>query len=258
MVCICIHLFGKEVSDAMIDAYCHLDMSVALPIADLERRMDTADVDRALIVETWSGDNRICLRQLVTSPSARLRVAPCFRPEEPQSNSEFLSMEMVRGLRVKTQDLNRLGPIAATLESMGKWLVPHAESGIRKLAGELLQLADFYPQLPIYLPHMGWPRCDQKDDGDWLESMSSLRKLPNVIVGISAMAHFSHEAFPHNDVAQFASHLLAIFGRELLVAASDYPLFEKDRYTQYMQLASDWIAGTAQLGHRFESSLFGK
>lgn len=242
----------------MIDAYCHLDMSVAQPIADLERRMDAAGVDRALIVETWSGDNRICLQQLVASSSARFRVVLCFRPDEPQSGSEFLSMEMVRGLRVKTQDLNRLGSIAAMLESMGKWLLPHAESGICKLAEELLQLADLHPQLPIYLPHMGWPRRDRQDDDDWLESTASLRKLPNLIVGVSAMAHFSRDAFPHNDIAQFASHLLATFGQELLVAASDYPLFEKDRYAQYMQLASNWIAGTRQLGHRFESSLFGK
>lgn len=242
----------------MIDAYCHLDMTVAQPIADLERRMDAAGVDHAVIVETWSGDNRICLQQLVTSFSARFRVVPCFRSDEPQSGSEFLSMEMARGLRVKTHDLNRLGPIAAMLESTGKWLVPHAESGICKLAGELLQLADLHPQLPIYLPHMGWPRRDRQDDGNWLESISSLRKLPNVIVGVSAMAHFSREAFPHNDVAQFASHLLATFGRELLVPASDYPLFEEDRYAQYMQLARDWIACTRQLGRRFESSLFGE
>lgn len=240
----------------MIDAYCHLDMSVAQPIADLERRMDPAGVDHALIVETWSGDNRICLQELVASSSARFRVVPCFRPEEPQSSAESLTMDMVRGLRVKTHDLNRLGAIAPMLESMGKWLVPHAESGIGKLARELLQLADLYPQLPIYLPHMGWPRRDRQDDGDWRQSISSLRKLPNVMVGVSAMAHFSRDPFPHSDVAPFASHLLSAFGQESLVAASDYPLFEKDRYTQYMQLAIDWVTGNRELGNRFESSAF--
>lgn len=240
----------------MIDAYCHLDMSAAQPIADLGRRMDAASVDRALIIETWSGDNRLCLHQLIASSSARFRVAPCFRPEDPQSSSELLSKDMVRGLRVKTEDLNRLGAIAAMLQSMGKWLVPHAESGIGKLARELLQLADLHPQLRIYLPHMGWPRRDQQDDGDWLASISSLRKLPNIMAGISAMAHFSRDAFPHNDLAPFASHLLATFGRELLVPASDYPLFEKDKYTQYMQLASDWSVGNRELVNRVESSVF--
>jgi predicted TIM-barrel fold metal-dependent hydrolase len=242
----------------MIDAYCHLDMSAAQPIADLERRMDAAGVARALIVETWSGDNRACLQQLIASPSTRFRVAFCFRSDEAQSGSELFSLEMVRALRVKTADLQRLGSIAAKLESTGKWLLPHAESGIRALTEELLHLTDVYPQLPIYLPHMGWPRCDRQDDDDWRESIAMLSRLSNLIVGISAIAHFSRDAFPHDDVAPFATRLLETFGADSLVAASDYPLFEKDRYAQYMQLAGDWIGSAKQRGQRFESSLFGK
>jgi predicted TIM-barrel fold metal-dependent hydrolase len=242
----------------MIDAYCHLDMSVAQPIADLERRMDTAGIDCALIVETWSGDNRACLRQLIASPSSRFRVAFCFRPEQAQPASELLSLEMVRALRVKTSDLSHLGPIAAKLESTGKWLLPHAESGIGALAEELLQLAGRYPRLPVYLPHMGWPRRDGQDDSDWRESICRLTSVPNLIVGVSAIAHFSHGAFPHDDVAQFAAHLVAVFGCDFLVAASDYPLFEKSRYAQYIKLAGDWINRAKQPGHRFESNIFGK
>jgi predicted TIM-barrel fold metal-dependent hydrolase len=240
----------------MIDAYCHLDMGTEQPIADLERRMDDAGVDRALIVETWSGDNRACLQQLIASPSIRFRIAPCFRPDEAQPRSDRLSLETVRALRVKTADLPRLGAAAAMFESAGKWLLPHAESGIGALTKELLLLADLHPRLPIYLPHMGWPRRNQQDDGDWYESMARLSKLPNLIVGISAIAHFSREAFPHNDVAPFAAHLRATFGAESLVAASDYPLFEKERYAQYMRLAGKWIANGSAEGRRFEASLF--
>jgi Amidohydrolase len=240
----------------MIDAYCHLDMSAKQPIVDLERRMDAAGIDHALVVETWSGDNRACLQQLITSPSTRFRVAPCFRPNESQSGTELLSLEMVRALRVKTVDLQRVGSIAATLESTGKWLLPHAESGIGALTRELVRIVALHPQVFIYLPHMGWPRRDQQDDNDWCESVSLLRRLPNLIVGISAIAHFSREAFPHNDVAPFAAYLLSTFSTESLVAASDYPLFEKDKYAQYMQLASNWIASGSTCLHRFEANLF--
>jgi hypothetical protein len=183
-------------------------------------------------------------------------VAFCFRPDEEQSGAQLLSSEMVRALRVKTADLNRVGSIAARLETTGKWLLPHAEAGIRALTKGLLQLAHLHPRLPIYLPHMGWPRRDGQDDGDWVDSMAALKDC-NLIGGVSAIAHFSREAFPHNDVVPFASHLLAMFGPESVVAASDYPLIEKDSYTQYMQLAGDWTAGAARTGNRFESSLFG-
>jgi predicted TIM-barrel fold metal-dependent hydrolase len=242
----------------MIDAYCHLDMSAEQPITDLERRMDAAGIDHALIVETWSGDNRDCLQQLITSSSARFRIAPCFRPDEAQSGAEFLSSEIVRALRVRTADLHRLGSIATTLESTGKWLLLHAEFGISALTEELVRITAFHPGLFIYLPHMGWPRRDRKDEKGWRESVSILSRLPNLVVGISAIAHFSREAFPHKDVAPFAAHLLATFGRESLVAASDYPLFEKDRYAEYMQLASNWIANGNSCGDRFEASLFGE
>lgn len=242
----------------MIDAYCHLDMSARQPITDLQQRMDAAGVERALIVETWSGDDRTCLDQLIASPSNRFRVAFCFRPDAQQSASEFLRLEMVPALRVKTADLNRLGPIAAELQSSGKWLVPHAESGIAALAGELLELLARYPAIPIYLPHMGWPRRDKRDDIDWPSSISKLSNHPHLLVGISAIAHFSREEFPHRDVAPFVAELVSIFGPSVLVPASDYPLFEKDRYSQYIKLVSDWIMSVEKPEGRFGSRLFGE
>lgn len=242
----------------MIDAYCHLKMSTERPIADLEQRMEAAGVDHALVVETWSGDNRAQLQELIASTSIKFRVALCFRPEQAQSGAEFLSTEMVRALRVRTADLHRLGSIALTLEDTGKWLLPHAESGTGSLTEELVRIAALHPRLPIYLPHMGWPRREDKDDDDWRDSISQLSRLPNLIVGISAMGHFSRESFPHHDVAPFATHLLATFGSEALVAASDYPLLEKDRYERYIQLASDWIGDDNRCGRNFEASLFGE
>jgi hypothetical protein len=242
----------------MIDAYSHLDMSAEQPIADLERRMDAAGIARALIVETWSGDNRVRLEQLIAVRSTRFRIAPCFRPDQAQSGAELLSLEMVRTLRVRTADLHRLGSIAMTLESTRKWLLPHSESGIGALTEELVRITTVHPGILIYLPHMGWPRRDKQNDKDWHKSISRLGGLPNLVVGISAIAHFSREAFPHNDIAPFAAHLQATFGQESLVAASDYPMFEKDRYAQYMQLAGSWIAKGDRFGHRFESSLFSR
>lgn len=242
----------------MIDAYTHLDMGAEDPLADLQQRMRAASVDRALIVETWSGDNRSCLRQLMASPLPAFRVAPCFRPGHEQSGIEFLSLECVQALRVKTADLDQFGPAAAMLQSSRKWLLAHAESGIAALTDKLLHLVALYPAIRIYLPHMGWPRRDKQDDSGWRNSISKLSKLPNLVVGISAIAHFSLEEFPHEDVAPFASHLLATLGEESLLAATDYPLLEEHRYAEYLQLADNWIGNASQPGHRFETSLFGE
>lgn len=241
----------------MMDAYTHLDMGAHDPIGDLKLRMLDAGVSRALVVETWNKDNRGCLDELLAAPSPQFRVAPCFRPEEGTTRVDDLHRAMVGALRVRTADMRALGQIAAELEASGRWLLPHAELGIKALVDELLLLAARHPELHVMVPHMGWPRRDGRDDPEWRESIEALGKLPHCLVGISAIAHFSREDFPHNDLKPFVAHLLEEFGVDALVGASDYPLFEKSRYREYMNLAFEWMgkcdAGDAEL----QRSLFG-
>jgi hypothetical protein len=237
----------------MMDAYTHLDMSAPDPIGDLQLRMDAAQVDRALIVETWGKDNRPSVEALTTSPSARFRVGWCFRPEEGALSPQLLASRAFRALRVRTADIDKLGPLAQILEATGRWLLPHAESGIGALTQQLVPLAARHPGLQIFLPHLGWPRRDGVNDEDWRASVSTLSRVPHMIVGISAIAHFSWQPFPHADVEPFARHLREVFAPESIVPASDYPLFEKHRYADYMKLAEGW---TNHSSPRLESSLF--
>ena len=241
----------------MMDAYAHLDMDAQDPISDLERRMDAAGVQRALVVETWGRDNRACLDSLIVSQPSRFRVALCFRPEEGEREPETLQSNMFCALRVRTGDIPLLGITAERLAANGKWLLSHSEAGIGALAKELTQLAQCHPSLKIFLPHLCWPKHEGEKDGDWYESVSRLSLLPNIVVGVSAIAHFSREPFPHKDVEPFAAHLRKIFGVESLVPASDYPLFEKNRYAEYMQLAADWIGPQDEQTRYVESVLWG-
>jgi hypothetical protein len=108
----------------MMDAYAHLDMSASDPIADFQSRMASAGIERAIAVETWSGDNLTCLERLLDSSASQFRVALCFRPERQLPVQHPLDHHSVIGLRVKTADLRCLGETATLLESSGKWLVP--------------------------------------------------------------------------------------------------------------------------------------
>jgi hypothetical protein len=225
----------------MIDAYTHLDLSSTDPIADMQARMADAGIHRALAVETWKGDNLAWLQRMLAAPSPQFRVVPCYRPEQKQPSPELLQNAAVVGLRVRTVDLHQIESLAPWLASSGNWLVPHAESGIGPLRKELIALVRRAPGLHIYLPHLGWPRRDKVDDPEWEDAVAELCQLPGIVAGISAIAHFSHESFPHSDVEPFAARLIEKFGPASVVAASDYPLFEKSLYTRYMQLAQDWI-----------------
>jgi predicted TIM-barrel fold metal-dependent hydrolase len=237
----------------MIDAYTHLDVTCADPIADMKARMAHAGIDRALAVETWKGDNLPWLQKMMAEPSPQFRVVLCFRPDQQQPSRDALQNAAVMGLRVRTADLPQVQDMAARLENSGKWLVPHAESGIGPLQKELLALTQRVPSLQIYLPHLGWPRQNEIDDPEWDAAVSALHQIPGMAVGISAIAHFSREPFPHPDIETFAARLMEIFGLASMVAASDYPLFEKNLYTPYMQLAQAWVRrADARWSPRFE------
>lgn len=242
----------------MMDAYTHLDMSAADPLGDLRARMRAAGTERALIVETWGKDNRACLDALMAAPTQQFRVAPCFRPEEGVDCMDSAEHAMVGAVRVRTGDMRALGPLAAKLATHGKWLLTHAELGIKALTDELLRLAKVYPELLIMVPHMGWPRRDGRDDADWQVCMAALGKLPHCVMSVSAIEHFSREAFPHEDVRPFVVYLRQVFAADALVMASDYPLFEKGKYREYMQLASAWLGHSDAGDTKLARSLFAK
>jgi predicted TIM-barrel fold metal-dependent hydrolase len=236
----------------MLDAYTHLDMTAADPIEDLRERMASGPVSRALIVETWSGDNVTCLERVIAERSSAFRVARCFR----QEGANAFEDEMTVAIRVKTCDLSQLGTLAEQMVRTRKWLLPHAEFGISALKNALLPLAKTHPELNIYLPHLGWPIREKIDDFDWQTSMEELSSIRNLVVGVSAIEHFSRERYPHRDVQGFAHTVLDIFDRDAVVPGSDYPLFEKSQYSAYMELASAWIEGPPV--SRFARSLFGE
>jgi hypothetical protein len=225
----------------MIDAYAHLLMAASDPLADLQAQLDSAALQGALVVETWNGDNQAILEGLIDAPSARFRVGLCYREDRRTHLLERLKHPAVSALRVRTADLDRLEDLLEVLVETGKWLLPHAERGIGLLSDRLIELAVRHPRLKIYLPHLGWPRCEGEDDRDWVSSINQLAALPGAVIGVSAIVHFSREPFPHADVAAFAARAIALFGSRRAVAASDYPLLPVERYAEYINLAVEWI-----------------
>jgi hypothetical protein len=225
-----------------VDAFTHLDMSAPDPVVDLRSRMARAGVCRALVVETWSGDNRRCLDRLINATLPEFRVALCYRPE--LHNRKFLEADRVAALRVKTTDLTRLQDMGDALQSSGQWLMVHAENGIGELTNELGNVDRRFPTLKIYVPHLAWPRRGGVDDPDWSDAVAALSRIPGLVLGVSALAYFSREPFPHRDVETLAPRAIKLFPPERVAVASDYPLFDKSLYGEYLRLAEDWVQAT--------------
>jgi hypothetical protein len=201
-------------------------MDADSPIADIERRMLSANVSNAFLVETWDGRNRRVLAEM-----DKFSVALCYRRE---CRGELLQ---VTGVRMSTEDIRRDKDFCREIAASGKTLVAHAEAGIGPLCREIVRLGD----IKVYVPHLGWPIRDGKADPDWEPALKEFASMPFVTIGISAIAHFSRQPFPHNDVRDLALRLIPQFPASRIAIGSDYPLFDKDRYADYMCLARDWI-----------------
>lgn len=222
----------------MTDAYAHLDMDPALPcpLADIESRMASAGIQRALLVETWDGRNRHVLDKILETPAERFEVALCYRKE----SSCELNMGL-KAVRMSTEDIRSDPGLCEELHRTEKLLLTHAECGIGPLCREIERLHQRVPKLSIYVPHIAWPLREGKRDTDWDGAIPDLAAMPSVIIGISAIAHFSLEPFPHNDVRDLASRAISQIPAPRIVIGSDYPLFEKARYADYMSVAREWV-----------------
>lgn len=228
----------------MIDAYFHLDGSAADPLEDLEQRLASAKVRRVLVVETWAGTERTVLDRLVGPPGIGAEdrsVAFCFRGQSESELSALLDRPAVRAIRARTEQLEAAPSWLAALEDSGRMLLCHGEAGIGRLARALGLIATRHPRLRIYVPHLGWPRRDKADDPEWAACIGSIAAIPNVMLGISALAHFSRTPYPHEDFRPIAQAAIDSLGPERLVAATDYPHIEKSRYAESYHLARTWI-----------------
>ncbi len=227
----------------MIDGYMHLDLQAAAPLSDLRRRLEQSGQDGALLVETWDGRNRNLMvhAQAVALPG--IRYAYCFRGQDGPLLDELLAGPNVMALRADTAALARDDFPAARLAADGTWLLGHAEEGIAALARRLQHWTRQCPALRVYVPHLGWPRRNGADEADWADAMQGLAAIPTVIAGVSALAHFSREAFPHEDMQPCVEHLCRLFGARRIVLGSDYPNSGAVLYAPLHALGARWVAG---------------
>ncbi len=226
----------------MVDAYCHLDLTQESPLADFEWRMAAAGVSSALLVETWDARNRPVLEDMLRERSAdRFPVALCYRKERCHELQRQLEETSLSAIRMSTDDLRRDGQFCQVIYQSRKMLITHAEDGIGPLHRELLRLYERLPEIRVYVPHLGWPVVQGRVDEHWEQAMKDFAAVPLITVGVSAIAHFSSEPFPHADVRDFALRIISQFPATHIAVGSDFPLFEKERYASYMNLAREWV-----------------
>ena len=235
----------------MIDAYMHLDMGTAAPLADLRQRLNEAGLTSALVVENWDGRNFDLMALAQEQTYDGIGLAYCYRAQSRAQLQSLLAHSRVRALRADAHALAQKDFPVDLIAHNRKWLLSHAETGIAVLSPLLMQWAQIQPNLQVYVPHLGWPRREGADEVGWVQAMTGLASMPNIVVGVSALAHFSNLPFPHEDVQPFVQRLCGLFGAERIVIGSDYPNSGAAMYAAQHALATRWVSAVLPLwsGH---------
>lgn len=88
---------------------------------------------------------------------------------------------------------------------------------------DAIDLAKTYPEIPIVLEHLGWPKEATKQYlQPWKERMAALAMLPNVVLKLSCLGWI----FQNKEESLVLSYLqtaLALFGSKRCIVGSNYP-----------------------------------
>ena len=166
-------------------------------------------------------------------------------PTAPKHLDAILSGRMYGagfcGVRMTRAMIDRQPKCLDVLENHAATLVPHLPDGFGRHLDLLRRVADEFPRITIYVPHIGWPVAGGKVSPAWHAAVEALADLPRVVFGLSSPGDFSSREFPHEDVWPYMREVIANVGAERTVWASDSVMLAEGTVGDYLAL----LAGPA-------------
>jgi L-fuconolactonase len=199
--------------------------------------MDGAGVDAAVLVQPLDDfDNRYLQEALARYPGRfkAVGLVDLRAVDGPGRIAALIERGGMCGIRATADFLNMSRAVEALAEADGV-LLTHLPSGISAHAEGLAAIAERFPRLRIFVPHLGWPKINRNATPWWKETFSMLSSYPQISVGISALHYYSETPPPHEDTWSWIEFVLKKFGPERCMCGSDFPLLlEIDRYQDYI------------------------
>jgi len=258
-----VHIWAAETPERPWPKRAAAQRPVPLTAEDLLREMDTAGVDRVLIVPpSWEGDrNDLGLAAAAAHPN-RFAVMGRLDPEAPGSRvaiSSWLAQPGMLGLRF-TFHTAVLAPLLT--DGHMDWVWGAAEKAgipISLLAPHPLvhlidAVAERHPGLKITMDHLSCPSGtkDQAAFGD-LHKLLPIAKRPNVSAKVSALPCYSTAAYPYRELHDVIRRAYDAFGPQRLFWGTDLsrsPIPYRQHITMFTEeipwLSADdkeWIMG---------------
>ncbi len=253
----------------MIDAHVHfwriargdnagLDRSSSLwrdhEPAELLPQMKAADVDRVVLVQAAETH----AENLYTIGLAQKHrwiagVVAWIDPEYPAAEEEIvalLELDVVRGFRpVREGNLSLAWMLAATC-TKGYRAIAARDASLDILVENpddlpvVIALARSHSDLTIILDHCGKPDIAAGRMQPWADQIAELAALPNIACKLSGLLNRSLPGAAVEDIAPYATHVIAAFGAERVMWASDWPpLTRAADYARWRSVSAQLLAG---------------
>ncbi len=229
---------------------------------DLKPRLDAAGVGRAVVVQAAETlAESLFIIGLARKYSWIGGIVAWIDPASPSVDEEAAALAwnpIVKGVR----------PVRNDNASIAWMLDSKLESGWRALARNSLtldiliqdwteitlaaELARRLPGQPIILDHCGKPDIAGKKFDPWAEHIAEMAANPNVTCKLSGLMNCAGRGATAAEVKPYAQHVLASFGANRVMWASDWPPLDlASGYAEWKAL-SDGLLSTLDPAERQE------
>lgn len=226
-----VHVWGANTPERPWPARAHAQREIPLGHEELLREMDTAGVNRVMIVPpSWEGDRNDLAIAAVQAHPDRFAIMGRFNPEVPGARETIKSWRQQPGMLGMRFSFHIPVLQQPLLDGKYDWVWSEAEKlGIglmilvpQNMVTAIDGVAARYPGLKIIMDHMaltsGKPEDETFRDFD---KLLVIAKRPNVAVKASALPNYINDPYPFNKIQTYARKAYDAFGPKRTFWGSD-------------------------------------
>ena len=222
-------------------------------------KMEKAGVDKAIVVPLGPEDHYLSeLQEAYPGKFAAVGIYDADAPDPAQNLDLRIEESSIQGIRVGFVDQEagvnddpekyELFPLFQAMAERGLKVWFYAEPAQVEMFDRVLERL---PDLVAVFNHCGFmvsldklsidqdarPHFEVQIPPPTLDLLERVGERPNTYVHFSGQYAFSHEPYPHHDMAPVAQRLHKIFGPERMLWASDFPwILEVPGYEEQLNL----------------------
>ncbi len=235
-----------------IDTHCHVSLAWFEPVEVLLFQMDRNQVDKAVLLQTWTFDNTYLLECIRRYPGRFVGVGGVdfSRPDAPDI-LERGAKDGWQGVRLSLADRLKRGDALPVLKKAEQLRLVASCLGMpEQLASEGFQkIVEAVPGLPIMVEHLGYPKPDDAPAYEKFRKVLTLARYPNIYLKIPGFGELmprpiptTHPAFDLKKAPPVIDMAIDAFGANRLTIGTDaLPVYHREGYANVLYYLREYL-----------------